>query len=462
MSISLQTRNCQYIRVNDHQVLRVQLNLKNEHREWFSDGVMQLVLAELQPKILKSLKAAEPDKTPVIFRGTYPPSHFCFASLSNPIVFPPGPNFQMSYFFQPLRFQHAVLQPVAKSPFESDSALTEDTEAAGDDENGAGGAGRYRSFTPLKVAIVVTVAPPENYHLQHPHAGGSKVSVRQQQAPADTPGQEDQELEDFFTQLDQAYVEKSPPAVAQTGDKRTRGSPISDPFERSGAGAGDDTDEELLLPLRKGAKGLPQPDQKEPPRPRQQQQQQLKVQGNDSELSDSGDEKGSLSLGGGGGSGGSFDSQTQTQTVAPELLELYATIEPDLKRIFKGDLKSWRRENFLKGGKARDSLKYEVGFASLKESEMEHLSAMLTNTFCNGKQRLRYYSFVMDVLLAEAVIRITAVRQGISLEEAEALMKSKSPTLGREQLANFDRVMKQQRLSDSQLEGVEKRLGLQS
>lgn len=105
-----------------------------------------------------------------------------------------------------------------------------------------------------------------------------------------------------------------------------------------------------------------------------------------------------------------------------ELQHLYDQIEPELQKIFKGEVKCVRREEYLRGGRARSNLKAAVGFGTLSDSEVSHLSTLLIATFCAGGGKMRYYSFVMDVLLAEAITRIMAAREGVSLEEAERLL----------------------------------------
>jgi len=138
--------------------------------------------------------------------------------------------------------------------------------------------------------------------------------------------------------------------------------------------------------------------------------------------------------------------------------ERFDKVEPELTRIFKGEVTCWRREEFLKGGKARANLKYNVGFASLKEAEVGQLTNLLTSAFCADGKKLRYYSFVMDVLLAEAIIRISAERRGVTYEEAEWQMAN--PTVSASAQKKLEKTLNKGKLTNSQREDVERRMGL--
>lgn len=52
-----------------------------------------------------------------------------------------------------------------------------------------------------------------------------------------------------------------------------------------------------------------------------------------------------------------------------------------------------RRDEYLKGGKQRDKLKYSFGFGSLDEDEVERLTLILTSTYCDHGKVFIFFSF---------------------------------------------------------------------
>ena len=92
----------------------------------------------------------------------------------------------------------------------------------------------------------------------------------------------------------------------------------------------------------------------------------------------------------------------------------------DLWAIYAGKLPSWRHQAYRKKGKARADLKSKVRFGTYNDSQQEMFLDALTKTFC--KKGTRYMNYVMDVLMPEAMTRVTSNLLQVSYDAAEVYL----------------------------------------
>mmetsp|Transcript_20382 Transcript_20382/g.60881 ORF Transcript_20382/g.60881 Transcript_20382/m.60881 type:complete len:384 (+) Transcript_20382:36-1187(+) len=99
-------------------------------------------------------------------------------------------------------------------------------------------------------------------------------------------------------------------------------------------------------------------------------------------------------------------------------------IVKELWAIYSGKLKSWRHDEYRKKGKAREDLKLKVRFGTFTDSQQETFLDALTRTFC--KKGTKFLNYVMDVLMPEAMTRVTAGILGVSFDAAELYLREPS------------------------------------
>lgn len=99
------------------------------------------------------------------------------------------------------------------------------------------------------------------------------------------------------------------------------------------------------------------------------------------------------------------------------------SIAQDLWSIYSGKTESWRHQAYRKKGKERAELKHKVRFGTFSEDQQETFLDDLTTKFC---KKSKYLNYVMDVLMPEAMIRVTARLLGIPHTHAEAYLDSPS------------------------------------
>lgn len=76
----------------------------------------------------------------------------------------------------------------------------------------------------------------------------------------------------------------------------------------------------------------------------------------------------------------------------------------ELYNIFRGKLYSRRHQEYRKGGKARQNLRFQSFGGKLSERQQSAVLDELTSLFCRDKPK--YLQYVLDVLLPESVLRI--------------------------------------------------------
>ncbi|XP_064403896.1 uncharacterized protein LOC135349302 isoform X3 [Halichondria panicea] len=94
--------------------------------------------------------------------------------------------------------------------------------------------------------------------------------------------------------------------------------------------------------------------------------------------------------------------------------------KPLIVDIFKGRLLSQRHSDYLVGSKKRAMLKYQMDTSMFNEEQLETLHTNVLNVFCS--QSMKYFDYVMNVLIPECVIRLIADINGVSFDEAEEMM----------------------------------------
>ncbi|EDQ91173.1 uncharacterized protein MONBRDRAFT_36099 [Monosiga brevicollis MX1] len=99
-----------------------------------------------------------------------------------------------------------------------------------------------------------------------------------------------------------------------------------------------------------------------------------------------------------------------------------AVIMPTLKQIFRGEVQSWRHEDFRAKGARRSNLKFHVCFGALMERQRLHLEQLIIDVFC--KRKLKYMEYAMNVLMPEAVEQLHA--HVLSLDQQTAAQRLKA------------------------------------
>lgn len=104
------------------------------------------------------------------------------------------------------------------------------------------------------------------------------------------------------------------------------------------------------------------------------------------------------------------------------MVQAVKALLPHLLAIYKGQVPSFRRDAYRRGGRACASLKRRAGKGTLTDAEFASLSRCLLRAFCSRHQALT--SFVLDVLVPEATVLVMMTRHEINREDAEGLLLS--------------------------------------
>ena len=121
------------------------------------------------------------------------------------------------------------------------------------------------------------------------------------------------------------------------------------------------------------------------------------------------------------------DSENPNSQPAPldtDIEQYLETLLPDLRRIYKGDVETWRLAEYKKGGKSREGLKRKIGMGGFTMTQSKAILERLVRIFCpeNDQNRIKKLRLVTYVLHPEALTRIIMMRQKIDLEAAEKVL----------------------------------------
>eukprot|EP00055_Hartaetosiga_balthica_P010768 m.47078 g.47078 ORF g.47078 m.47078 type:complete len:408 (-) comp7308_c1_seq5:66-1289(-) len=119
------------------------------------------------------------------------------------------------------------------------------------------------------------------------------------------------------------------------------------------------------------------------------------------------------------------DDRVREQT--KKLLKKYITeAMPQLKSIFRGELKNWRHDAYKQGGKTRDTLGLQVRMGAFTKEQREFILSRLTKVFC--AKHNKYLSYIMGVLYPETFIYLYMKIHDMEYDEAENAIALASST----------------------------------
>jgi hypothetical protein len=117
------------------------------------------------------------------------------------------------------------------------------------------------------------------------------------------------------------------------------------------------------------------------------------------------------------------DAMDMSEIPLTDLLAEIKLIMAELWEIYAGKLSSWRHEHYRKKGQTRSDLKLRVRFGTFNDRQQEVFLDELTKTFC---KKSKYMNYVMDVLMPEAMTRVTSAILGITFDQAEVYLEKPS------------------------------------
>ncbi|XP_064622585.1 uncharacterized protein LOC135484826 [Lineus longissimus] len=97
---------------------------------------------------------------------------------------------------------------------------------------------------------------------------------------------------------------------------------------------------------------------------------------------------------------------------------LVTKYEKYLQEIFQGKSRSWRHEDYKRGGKDRQNLTYNIHTLRYREEQEDTVMESLMKIFCSKHQK--YLDYVFKVMFPEMLIKIYMEVRSCSMEKAEA------------------------------------------